>query len=218
MPLARATIEPIRPPGDAVECLFNPSQYSLDASNQIAEIGVPGLRSPVLQFVRGGGRSLAVELLFDTFEARQAGGRTVDEVGPLTDAVYGLLAPTPATGAPPVCVFSWKDLRFQCVVERVSGRFTMFRADGAPLRATLAVTLREYVDAAATVRREGAAGIPRPRTRVVRRGDTLSAIAQQEYGDAGRWRQIAAANGISNPRTLQPGTVLAIPPSIGGLG
>ena len=28
----------------------------------------------------------------------------------------------------------------------------------------------------------------------------MSAIAQQEYGNAGRWRQIAAANGISNPR------------------
>ena len=218
MALARATIEPIRPRGDAVACLFNPSQYSLDASNQIAEIGVPGLSAPVLQFVRGGGRSLTLELLFDAFETREIGGRTIDEVGPLTDAVYGLLAPTPETGAPPVCVFGWKDLRFQCVLERVSGRFTMFRADGAPLRATLNVTLREYVDVAVTVRREGAAGIPRPRTRVVQRGDTLSAIAQQEYGNAGRWRQIAAANGIANPRALEPGTVLSIPPSTLGAG
>ena len=47
----------------------------------------------------------------------------------------------------------------------------------------------------------------------MQRGDTLSAIAQQEYGDAGRWRQIAAANGIANPRALQPGTVLTIPSS-----
>ena len=182
------------------------------------EIMVPGLSAPVLQFVRGGGRSLTLELLFDAFETREIAGRTIDEVGPLTDAVYGLLAPTPETGAPPVCVFGWKDLRFQCVLERVSGRFTMFRADGAPLRATLNVTLREYVDVAVTVRREGAAGIPRPRTRVVQRGDTLSAIAQQEYGNAGRWRQIAAANGIANPRALEPGTVLSIPPSTLGAG
>ena len=154
MALARATIEPIRPRGDTVECLFNPSQYSLEASNQIAEIGVPGLRAPVLQFVRGGASSLTVELFFDASETREVGGRFVDEVGSLTDAVYGLLAPTPQTGAPPVCVFSWKDLRFQCVIERVSGRFTMFRSDGAPLRATLTVTFREYVDAAVTVRRD----------------------------------------------------------------
>lgn len=215
MALARAAIEPIRPRGDAIECLFNPSQYALDASNQLAEIGVPGLPAPVLQFVRGASRSLTVELLFDAVEPRQVGGRTVDEVGPLTDAVYGLLAPTAQTGAPPVCVFRWKDLRFQCVVERVAGRFTLFRDDGAPLRATLTVTLREFVDAGGVGRREAAVSAPRPRTRTVQSGDTLSAIAKQEYGDAGRWREIAAANGIANPRALQPGAVLAIPPSGG---
>lgn len=46
---------------------------------------------------------------------------------------------------------------------------------------------------------------------VVRRGDTLSAIAQRELGDPNRWREIAQANGIRDPRSLMPGQQLVIP-------
>jgi Contractile injection system tube protein/LysM domain len=214
--LAKASLEPIRPKGDPIVFLFNPTQYSLDASNQIAEIGVPGLRAPVLQFVRGGARTLSLDLLLDAYEQRELGGRTIDDVTDLADSVYALLTPTAETGAPPICMFGWKDRRLQCIVERVSGRFTVFRADGAPLRATLSVGLREYVDAAVVVRRDAAVPGGAGSTRVVQRGDTLSAIAQQVYGDMNRWREIASANGISNPRKLQPGTVLVIPPAGGG--
>ena len=94
MPLAKASIEPIRPRGDKIELLFNPTQYSLDASNQIAEIGVPGLRAPVLQFVRGGGRTLSLDVFLDAYEQRELGGRSIDDVTDLAESVYGLLTPT----------------------------------------------------------------------------------------------------------------------------
>jgi hypothetical protein len=206
MALVRATLKPVNPDGAAIRFHFNPTQYTLDASNQIAEIGVPGLRAPVLQFVRGGGRTLSLELFFDAFEDRRG------DVTDATETIYELLTPTGQTGAPPVCVFAWQNRRFQCVVERVSGRFTLFRPDGAPVRATLNVTLREYVDAQVVVRRGGGGFGGTGGTRVVVQGDTLSAIALAEYGNAGRWREIATANGIANPRALQPGTVLVIPP------
>ncbi|GLI91322.1 urease accessory protein UreH domain-containing protein [Methylocystis echinoides] len=52
---------------------------------------------------------------------------------------------------------------------------------------------------------------PEPRAYVVRRGDTLQRIARRLYGDARRWRDIAAANpGLRNGR-LAPGTVLRLP-------
>ncbi|WP_211178168.1 LysM peptidoglycan-binding domain-containing protein [Pseudonocardia acidicola] len=50
-----------------------------------------------------------------------------------------------------------------------------------------------------------------PRTYVVVPGDTLSGIAEQFYGDAGRYPQIAQANGIDNPDLIQPGQELVIP-------
>jgi nucleoid-associated protein YgaU len=49
------------------------------------------------------------------------------------------------------------------------------------------------------------------KSRVLRRGETLHSLAAQEYGDPSRWRHIAAANGITNPRNVRPGTSLTIP-------
>jgi nucleoid-associated protein YgaU len=47
----------------------------------------------------------------------------------------------------------------------------------------------------------------------VREGDTLSAIAQREYGDANEWRRIYEANRdqIQDPDLIHPGQELDIP-------
>ena len=47
---------------------------------------------------------------------------------------------------------------------------------------------------------------------MVKRGETLSSIAQEEYGDPNLWRIIANENRLLNPRKLKPGLVLTIPP------
>lgn len=56
------------------------------------------------------------------------------------------------------------------------------------------------------------------RTYTVREGDTLSAIAQREYGDASEWRRIYEANRnqIDNPDLILPGQELTIPGAEGG--
>ncbi len=47
----------------------------------------------------------------------------------------------------------------------------------------------------------------------VKAGDTLSTIAQQVYGDPGKWQQIFDANQdvLKDPNRLQPGMTLKIP-------
>lgn len=50
-------------------------------------------------------------------------------------------------------------------------------------------------------------------TYVVAKGDSLSKIAKQHYGDANQWRRIYDANRdqISNPDLIHPGQSLKIP-------
>ena len=50
-------------------------------------------------------------------------------------------------------------------------------------------------------------------TYTVRKGDTLSAIAQQHYGKASRWHAIFEANRdqIDDPDLIHPGQVLKLP-------
>lgn len=187
-----------------IPVLFNPTQYSLEQGNQIAEVGVPGLGSPLLQYVRGNGRTLSMELFFDTYEQRS-------DVRFYTTRVYSLMDVRGTLRRPPVVTFAWGTFQFRCVVERVGGRFTLFLEDGTPVRATLSVSLREYVDVDVQVREQPAQTAGHARTYTVQRGDTLSGIAAAQYGDPGRWREIATANGISDPRAIQPGTPLSLP-------
>lgn len=47
---------------------------------------------------------------------------------------------------------------------------------------------------------------------VIQRGDTLERIALDLLGDSSQWRRIAEANQIEDPRELQVGSRLVIPP------
>jgi nucleoid-associated protein YgaU len=50
-------------------------------------------------------------------------------------------------------------------------------------------------------------------TYIVKKGDSLSKIAKQFYGDAGKWKAIHLANSdkIPNPDLIHPGLELTIP-------
>jgi hypothetical protein len=210
---AKATITPEKPSGAAIQVLFNPTQYTFDKNVQLAEVGIPGLGAPLLQYVRGGARTLAMELFFDSYEQRE-------DVRRYTNEVYALLNVEAATHVPAICRFSWgagkwgkrDESSFLCVLERVSGRFTMFLEDGTPVRATLNVTFKEFVDVEVAVRNPPTQSADHTKTRTVRRGDTLSSMAAVEYGDPAMWRPIADVNRIDNPRKLEAGMMLVIPP------
>lgn len=52
-----------------------------------------------------------------------------------------------------------------------------------------------------------------PRTHTVVKGDTLSKIARQAYGDANQWKKIFEANRdiLKDPDRIFPGQVLKLP-------
>lgn len=202
MGLTKATITPEG--GTAIPVLFNPTQYSLDRGNQISELGVPGLAAPVLQYVRGNARTLSMELFFDTYEAGT-------DVRKHTGKIYGLLDIVAAKHRPPICTFAWGQFNLKCLLERVSGRFTLFLEDGTPVRATLNVSFKEYLEVEVLVKGPPTQSADHAKTYVVRRGDTLSSIAAAEYDDPAMWRTIATANGIADPMSVRPGAVLKLP-------
>lgn len=57
----------------------------------------------------------------------------------------------------------------------------------------------------------GGGGKPKNRFYVVKKGDTLMKIARKMYGNPKKWRKIAKANKITNPRRLKVGRKLKIP-------
>jgi hypothetical protein len=210
MSLKKATIYILEGPDDPgkesnkVEVMFNPNEYSLESSNRYSYQPIPGLSLPVAQFVNGESATLTMELFFDTYEKKE-------DVRNHTKKITGLLDVDKDLHTPPLIRFVWGSLTFKGIVERVSSRFTMFLESGTPVRATLNVTFREVQSITEQFKRIPRQSADRTKQRTVRQGESLWHIAAQEYDDPGLWREIARANGIEDPRRIEPGTVLKIP-------
>src|SRR5262245_5651558 len=84
---------------------FNPTEYTLNKGAQIAEIAIPGIDSPILQFIRGQNEKLTLDLFFDTTESGM--GETATDVRNLTRSVYQLVKIQPKMHAPPRIQFIW---------------------------------------------------------------------------------------------------------------
>jgi len=207
MALVKAKIK-VEHNGQEFVVLFNPEEYTINKDNNFASQTIPGLSSPLLQFVNGNLRTLEMELFFDTYDNDLS---TKPDVRKITDGFMRLMAIDPALHAPPVLKFLWSSLQFRCVLARASQKFIMFWDDGRPVRARLTVTFNEYIDLereSKEIKRETA---DFTKVHIVTQGETLSGIATKLYENPEIWRPIAIANDIIDPREIAVGQRLRIP-------
>jgi len=200
---------------DRIPVMFNPDEYTLNREINYAQAAVPGLAGPLLQFVHGNLQTLEMELFLDTYEAHREGSRVVNEarsdVREMVNKVTGFMEIDPKRHAPPILIFHWGSLTFSCVLARSSQKFVMFLEDGTPVRARLQVTFNEYRNSeteAKQIKRETA---DYSKFHTVMQGESISAIAFAEYGNALIWRPIAQVNQIDDPRQLEIGWRLLVP-------
>jgi nucleoid-associated protein YgaU len=208
-----------------VLCQHNPTQITLEKGVQLAEINIPGLTAPLQQFVRGQAETLNVELFFDTSD-HGMGNDTVS-VTTLTDPIYAMTRIDPKTHAPPIVDFFWgldspgsqlpdvlesqRRYSFTGVVSSVRQNFTMWSTLGAPLRAKLTLTIKEYLPLDQQLDELDLSSPDKTHSHVVAVGQTLGAIAHRYYTDSTQWREIADANAIDDPRRMMPGRQLTVP-------
>lgn len=188
-----------------ISCEFNPNEVTVDKSATYAEQEIPGLDAPIQQFVSGNAETLSIELFFDTYEAGE-------DVREQTDEINRLLMIDGDRHAPPVVKFAWGRISFTSLVESANTTYTMFASDGTPVRARIDVRFREYTPPEEQLQGEPRHSADRESVHRVTQDETLPTIANETYGSPTEWREIAAANDIVNPRRLEPGTELKIPP------
>lgn len=194
---------------------FNPTEYTLAKGAQIAEISIPGIDAPILQFVRGQTQTLSMELFFDTTQMGM-GEAPVLDVRTLTEPLFQLVKIQSNTHAPPrVRIFWGLGLSFRAIVDSIQQKFTLFNPVGIPLRATLTVSFKEYQTLEEQLQRLNLQSADHSKKRLIKRGETLAFIAYQEYGDPLQWRLIfddpRNAELIPDPRRLSPGVEIVIP-------
>jgi len=197
---------------EAFTVLFNPEEYTINKDNNFASFAVPGLGSPLLQFVNGNMTTLEMELFFDTYEPHPPRVlRAPLDVRDITDPFMNLMEIDSQLHAPPVLMFSWSSLQFRCVLLRASQKFIMFWSDGRPVRARITTTFAEYVDPEQESKKVNRQTADFTKVHIVTQGETLSAIAANCYRNPETWRPIAIANGVDDPHVLTVGQALRIP-------
>jgi nucleoid-associated protein YgaU len=223
MELSKLEITPLDKKGKRMEekrfkVLFNPNTYSVTKAVtwSTPQSKLPGraqtdrkLNAPTLTYGGGANRQLTLELFYDVTESGEIG-----DVRQETNKIAALTVKDRELKRPPAVEISWgtaspegSDFPFTGVVSNLTQRFTLFKPDGRPVRATLTVVFMEFLDPGMDWRKTD----PEFTTRFVKGGETLSGIAADVYHDPARWRIIAEANGIDDPRHVPAGKVLSIP-------
>lgn len=193
---------------------YNPTEYTVTKAarwNRPPTRGAESSTPP--EFTGSEPTTIGMEIFLDAFE-EPAGDVSMD-----IDTLIAWTRPTPVSIArglarPPLLRFVWGSnpvlQAFQGYLKNVQVRYTMFRADGTPIRATATISLEEVTEEVAgqnptSGTREGR------RAHVVSEGESLQSIAYAEYGRAALWRGLADLNGIDDPLRLAPGTELLLP-------
>jgi hypothetical protein len=193
---------------------YNPTEYTVSKSarwNRPPTRGAESSTPP--EFTGSDPTTIGMEIFFDAFE------EAVGDVSGDVDTLLTWTRPTPVSIArslpqPPLLRFIWGPnpvlQTFQGYLKSVQAKYTMFRRDGTPVRATATISLEEVTAEAAGQNPTSGAREGRS-AHVVAEGESLPSIAYREYGLASLWRGLAVFNGIDDPMRLTPGAELLLP-------
>lgn len=214
---------------DCIEVLYNPTTYVLSKTVKYSKTSLMNSDAPIVQFQSGGAESLTFDLFFDSMSSGMDVGGRWDErkkisdnslissvenkvdVRDYTSKVYNLMYVDEDEHRPPELGIEWSSLQFKGFLVSCTQTFLKFSEDGTPTRAKLQCSFVESRDLDEVFGKKPNQSPDTTKYRSVRQGDSLWAMAANEYGEASQWRQIAAANGIDNPRRLRTGTLLVVP-------
>lgn len=215
--------------GKSFHVLYNPESYTLERSTQYSETAGLASNAPSIQFIYGTVETLKMQLFFDTFSAgAEVGGSVGDalkfagnslrpsiskqlDVRDYTGKVYDLMLIEPSKHVPPLLKLEWSSLQFEGHLVSCTQNFTQFNEKGMPVRATLDCVFKQYISPSKIAEMRPVGSPDTTKYRTVQQGDSLWAFAAREYGQSGMWREIAAANGIANPRLLDSGDTIQLP-------
>src|SRR5262245_46662341 len=190
--------------GKVISVLFNPTEYSFERTNSFKATAVPGLGSPLLQFVNGESDHLSMDLFLDDYtdpdgptslqqKEKNPVAKRLADISKLVEIDRDLHAPPPVR-------FNWGPMEFSAVIDKLGRKVTMFQPDGTPARATLSVSFKEYRTLPTQLEEPRLESADKSKRRIVVGRERLWSIAAREYDEQDEWPRIAAANDLDDPR------------------
>ena len=195
---------------------FNPETLKVSYSNQLAakdEKKSQADGSTGAQFVGAGSTKLSLQLWFDITAPMPPKATAVNDVRKLTNQVTELMNPTQEGDkfVPPAVCFQWGSFKFCGLIDSLEESIEYFSENGVPLRASMSLSMSQQTILVASFD-NNSPGFNRPTPgknalTQAKTGDSVQNMAAAS-GQQGNWQNIAAANGIENPRLLASGQLL----------
>ncbi|MBW4508247.1 MAG: LysM peptidoglycan-binding domain-containing protein [Scytonematopsis contorta HA4267-MV1] len=186
--------------GLSKEVLFNPNQLTIAKTGWNEKDGklVPNEDLSTLD----------IDFFFDTTFGKYPQNNVRNE----TKFIRDIVEINGELKRPPMCKLIWGAgdiILMQGVLMSINETLTHFLENGTPVRAILKCKFKNCESNELKQKKQNPIDDP---IRIVKRGETLSSIAAQEYNDPSLWRIIAVANRLTDPRGIKPGQSLTVPP------
>jgi hypothetical protein len=194
---------------------FNPETMKVTYANQLqTPQGAGDQTGPAArQFVGAGTTKLNLQLWFDVSAPVPEGMSKETDVRKLTQKVAYFITPKEDGDklVPPAVRFIWGSFQFDGIMEGLDESLEFFSPEGRPLRASMTLNLsQQRITKFAFRDARGPASAPSLGSRPLAQaggGASLQGLAAAA-GKGSDWQSIASANGIENPRLLQPGALI----------
>ena len=189
---------------------FNPKEFTVAKSSQWESKPSKAAKAAAKPEFKGADpRTINLEVFLDGTESDK-------DITTDIETLFKCCTPVPGTlvkkkPSPPYVVFGWgKKVSVTCFVKKVSVKYTLFKPEGDPTRAVCTVELQEVPGDPPG--QNPTSGGSAKRTHTMLAGESLAAVAHQEYGNPAFWRALAVVNRIDDPMRIPAGRRLLIPP------
>ena len=190
---------------------FNPKEYSIQKSASWESKPAKGAKKTAMPEFKGAEpRSMTVEAFLDGTDP------PYPDIVKDIETLFSCCTPVAQSvgknkPSPPFVKFCWgKTMSFTAFVKQVNVKYTLFKPDGTPIRATATLTLQEIPRENAKQNPTSGGLVPH-RIHTVVAGDSLQSVAYREYGNPSLWRALAEINGVEDPHRLSLGRRLLVP-------
>lgn len=201
------------PTGNIYPVLINPESYSITYGTDLDSTSAQGSSEDIPSFNRRMPQSITFKFLFDGTGVINRG----DGIKPNVLADFELFKTVvydynSDAHEPRFIQLRWGPLNYNCQLSQMTLNFKLFNPDGTPLRAEADCTFRAVITQKKLSLIQNMLSPDLTHIRTVTQGDTLSLLCYREYGDSKYYYQVAEYNGLTDFKTLEPGTKIFFPP------
>jgi nucleoid-associated protein YgaU len=189
--------------------MFNPSTYDENWDVRWKLDQPQGTSGVQAEFDHIAPQAFAFDFYVDGTGA--ADGKPIDVYSNITQFLKLIATYDGKVHRPRYCQLTWGSMTFCGVLSSAKISYLMFKPDGDPLRAKITAKFISSTTDTARLASENNSSPDMTHTWKVSRGDRLPTISNQIYGSPNYYLQLAAYNGLTEFRTLTPGTTLQVP-------